>query len=81
MNIAATRHMPYGTAAVYAEGIRNANMKRMAKLVKRVGILLQTKVYFVLEKRKMENCGSKLARRIQSDLDKYKHIRPIKKKP
>ena len=43
--IAANRHMPYGTAVVYAEGIKNANMERMAKLVKIVGMLLQTKIY------------------------------------
>jgi ABC-type ATPase with predicted acetyltransferase domain len=43
--IAATRHMLYGTAAVYAEGVRNASTERLAKLVKIVGMLLQTKVY------------------------------------
>jgi hypothetical protein len=43
--IAATRHMPYGTSAVYAEGVRNASTERIAKLVKIVGMLLQTKVY------------------------------------
>ena len=42
--IAAIRHMPYGTAAVYKAGIRNAITDRMAKLVKIVGMLLQTKV-------------------------------------
>jgi hypothetical protein len=46
--IAAIRHMPYGNAAVYAEGIRNARMDRMAKLVKIVGMLLQTKIYLFL---------------------------------
>jgi O6-methylguanine-DNA--protein-cysteine methyltransferase len=43
--IAATRHMPYGTTTAYAEGVKNAGMERMAKLVKIVGMLLQTKVY------------------------------------
>jgi hypothetical protein len=43
--IAANRHMPYGTAAVYAEGVRNASVERMAKLVRIVGMLLQMKVY------------------------------------
>jgi hypothetical protein len=42
--------MPYGTAAVYAEGIRNASMERMARLVKIVGVLLQTKVYLFWRK-------------------------------
>jgi ABC-type transport system involved in cytochrome c biogenesis ATPase subunit/GNAT superfamily N-acetyltransferase len=43
--IAVTRHMPYGTVAVYAEGVRNASLERIAKLVRIVGMLLQTKVY------------------------------------
>jgi hypothetical protein len=43
--IAAIRHMPYGTAALYAEGVRNADTERMAKLIKTAGMLLQTKVY------------------------------------
>jgi hypothetical protein len=46
-----TRHTPYGTAAAYAEGMRNANMERIAKLVKIVGMLLQTKVYLFWSKR------------------------------
>jgi ABC-type lipoprotein export system ATPase subunit len=44
------RHMPYGTAAVYAEGIRNASIERVAKLIKIVGMLLQTKVYLFWRK-------------------------------
>jgi hypothetical protein len=32
--------MLYGTGAAYAEGIKNANMERMARLVKIVGMLL-----------------------------------------
>jgi ABC-type lipoprotein export system ATPase subunit/GNAT superfamily N-acetyltransferase len=43
--IAAIRHMPYGTAALYAEGVRNADAEIMSKLVKIAGMLLQTKVY------------------------------------
>jgi ABC-type transport system involved in cytochrome c biogenesis ATPase subunit/GNAT superfamily N-acetyltransferase len=43
--IAAIRHMPYGTTALYAEGVRNADAERMSKLVKTAGMLLQTKVY------------------------------------
>ena len=49
--------MPYDTAAVYAKGVRNANMKRMAKLVKRVGMLLQTKVYLFWKKEKWKIAG------------------------
>ena len=47
---AANRHMPYGTAAAYREGVRNASIERMAKLVKIVGMLLQTKVYLFWRK-------------------------------
>lgn len=48
--IAVNRHMPYGTTTAYAEGIKNANMERIAKLVKIVGMLLQTKVYLFWRK-------------------------------
>jgi ABC-type lipoprotein export system ATPase subunit/GNAT superfamily N-acetyltransferase len=47
---AANRHMPYGTAAAYADGVENASIERMAKLVKIVGMLLQTKVYLFWRK-------------------------------
>jgi hypothetical protein len=53
--IAANRHIPYGTSAVYAEGIRNASMERMVKLVKIVGMLLQTKVYLFWRKLEKNN--------------------------
>jgi ABC-type lipoprotein export system ATPase subunit/GNAT superfamily N-acetyltransferase len=39
------RHMPYGTTAVYAEGIRNASLDKITKLIKIAGMLLQAKVY------------------------------------
>jgi hypothetical protein len=48
--IAANRHMPYGTAAAYTEGVENASIERMARLVKIVGMLLQTKVYLFWRK-------------------------------
>jgi hypothetical protein len=48
--IAAIGHLPYGTAAVHAESVRNASIPRMAKLVKIVGMLLQTKVYLFWRK-------------------------------
>jgi hypothetical protein len=44
------RHMPYGTSVVYAEGIRNASIERVAKIIKIVGTLLQTKVYLFWRK-------------------------------
>jgi len=37
-------------AAVYAESVRNANMKRVNRLVKITGMLLQTKVYLFWRK-------------------------------
>jgi len=42
--------MPYGTTAAFAEGIKNVNKEKMAKLVKIVGMLLQTKVYLFWRK-------------------------------
>ena len=47
---AANRQMPYGTAAAYAEGVRNASMERLNRLIKIVGMLLQTKVYLFWRK-------------------------------
>jgi len=38
--IAANHHMPYGTTKAYAEGIRNANIERIAKLIKIDDLLL-----------------------------------------
>jgi ABC-type lipoprotein export system ATPase subunit len=46
----ALRHMPYGTTAIYAEGIRNASIEKIAKLIKIVGMLLQNKVYLYWNK-------------------------------
>jgi ABC-type lipoprotein export system ATPase subunit/GNAT superfamily N-acetyltransferase len=48
--LAATRHVPYGTTAAYAEGIRSASLEKITKLVKIVGMLLQTKVYLFWER-------------------------------
>jgi GNAT superfamily N-acetyltransferase len=42
---AAIRHVPYGTTKAYREGVEAADLGKLAKLVKIVGILLQTKVY------------------------------------
>jgi hypothetical protein len=43
--IAACRHVPYGTTKLYREGIESADLDRLAKLIKIEGVLLQTKVY------------------------------------
>ena len=42
---AASRHQPFGKTSVYTLAIRNANCEKIAKLIKLVGMLLQTKVY------------------------------------
>jgi hypothetical protein len=43
--IATNRHKPFGTKANYIEGIKNADLSRIAKFIKVVGILLQVKAY------------------------------------
>jgi hypothetical protein len=48
--IAALRHVPYGTTKAYREGIETADLEKIAKLVKIVGVLLQTKVYLFWNK-------------------------------
>jgi ABC-type transport system involved in cytochrome c biogenesis ATPase subunit len=42
---AASRHVPYGKQAEFKECIKKADPDKLAKLVKIVGMLLQTKVY------------------------------------
>ena len=43
--LVALRHVPYGTTKLYQEGIDGADLERLARLVRVVGVLLQTKVY------------------------------------
>jgi len=40
-----TPHQPYGRQADYVEGVKNADLTKMAKLIRIVGVLLQSKVY------------------------------------
>jgi GNAT superfamily N-acetyltransferase len=40
-----SRHVPYGNSADFQECIRNADIAKLARLVRIVGMLLQTKVY------------------------------------
>jgi hypothetical protein len=47
---AVSRHQPFGKTSDYVESIENANAEKMTKLVKLVGMLLQTKVYLVWSK-------------------------------
>jgi ABC-type ATPase with predicted acetyltransferase domain len=42
---AVSRHQPYGKTTDYQIAIQKADSKKMAKLVKLIGILIQTKVY------------------------------------
>ncbi|MCJ7634289.1 hypothetical protein MUP77_18105, partial [Candidatus Bathyarchaeota archaeon] len=42
---ASCRHVPYGKTRDYAVGVENADLEKLTKLVKIVGMLLQTKVY------------------------------------
>jgi hypothetical protein len=48
--------MPYGTATAYIEGIKNAYMTRIFKLIKIVGMLLQTKVYLFWGEQRKAKC-------------------------
>lgn len=47
---AGSRHQPFGKTSEYAKGIQNADLAEIAKLVKLVSILLQTKVYLFWKK-------------------------------
>jgi hypothetical protein len=47
---AVSRHQPYGKTSDYVECIQNADVSKIAKLVKLVGMLLQTKVYLFWKK-------------------------------
>jgi ABC-type ATPase with predicted acetyltransferase domain len=42
---AVNRHQPFGKTSDYTLALQNANYEKMAKLIKLVGMLLQTKVY------------------------------------
>jgi hypothetical protein len=42
---ASCRHVPYGKTRDYAVGVENADLEKLTKLVKIVGMLLQTKIY------------------------------------
>lgn len=41
----ASRHQPFGKTSEYVEAINNAELSKISKLIKLVGMLLQTKVY------------------------------------
>lgn len=43
-------HQPYGKKKKYKAGVENADLEKLAKLIKICGMLLQTKVYLFLKK-------------------------------
>ena len=45
-----TPHQPYGGKTDYVEGVKNADLTKMAKLIKIVRIPLQSKVYLFWKK-------------------------------
>jgi hypothetical protein len=44
---AISRHQPFGKTSDYIESVKNADNVKIAKLIKLVGMLLQTKVYLL----------------------------------
>ena len=42
---ASSQHQPFGKTSDYIKGIENADFAKLARLIKIVGMLLQTKVY------------------------------------
>ena len=48
---ALSRHQPFGKTTDYVKNIENADSSKVAKLIKLVGMLLQTKVYLFWTKR------------------------------
>jgi hypothetical protein len=47
---AVSRHQPFGKTSDYVASLRNADALKMAKLIKLVGMLMQTKVYLFWKK-------------------------------
>jgi cell division protein FtsI/penicillin-binding protein 2 len=43
--VASSRHQPYGKTADYVKYIEAADSEKLAKLIKTLGLMLQTKVY------------------------------------
>jgi hypothetical protein len=47
--------MPFGTISAYTKGIQEADLSKLAKLIRVVGMLLQTKAYLFWEHPEVEN--------------------------
>lgn len=56
---AASRHQPFGRTCDYVSCIQNADLLKLAKLIKIVGMLLQAKVYLFW--RNVSNTGAESA--------------------
>ena len=48
---AVSRHQPFGNTSDYTKCIENADSAKLAKLIKIVGMLMQTKVYLFWSKK------------------------------
>jgi len=48
--VTSSRHMPYGVTADYIKFVEAADSEKLAKLIKTVALLLQTKVYLFWSK-------------------------------
>ena len=48
--VCALRHLPWGALKAYADGIRGADLEKLARFVKITGMLLQPKVYLFWKK-------------------------------
>jgi hypothetical protein len=49
---ASSRHQPFGKTSDYIKGVENAGSEKLARLIKIVGMLLQTKIYLFWQKDK-----------------------------
>jgi len=47
-------HKPYGKAKLFKEKVTKADLEKLAKLIKIVGLLLQTKVYLIWKEKNLE---------------------------
>jgi len=50
-------HQPYGEFEKYRAGVENADLEKLAKLIKICGMLLQTKVYLFWKKNVIRKKG------------------------
>jgi len=53
-------HKPYGKARLFKEKVETADFEKLAKLIKIVGLLLQTKVYLFWSARNGSDSSSSI---------------------